>query len=445
MRILALLMLVTGLALGGCAVKPPPQMSCTFTKHRLTVPGTEHAAGAGRSAASADSPYAAAIRQSLEAGAGRAVSDDPPALLSLSGGSLNGAYGAGYLDEWKRARGAAGLPRFVHVTGVSTGAILATFAFTGRTTDGVRGYQITQENQLLKPFVRMKNGDLSLSGYVKLFQRGSLGDLGPLRERLHQFYTDQMLQEVADGAADGRSLFVGVVDVDSGEAEALDLTDMAARWSRASDLGEKARLKACYVEAVVASSSAPMAAPPVFIDNRMYIDGGARFGMFAADFGAALQGYVPPPGGNRRKPFQYLIINGDQAIKPECGKADASLCEREPPTGGAEGAHKAWNLPKLALRSEKVLTNQVYRFSEAMVVNGGTAEVRSTLIKPEASGHRFTMDEPILGSGTKTCGEWHDLDRETMEPIQFFPRYMRCLIDYGRTRAREQNWAGGRS
>ena len=48
--------------------------------------------------------------------------------------------------------------------------------------------------------------------------------------------------------------------------------------------------------------------------------------------------------------------------------------------------------------------------------------------------------EAGLGSGTRTCGEWHDVDRDTMHPVQFFPRYMWCLIDYGRQRGRAGQW-----
>jgi len=52
--------------------------------------------------------------------------------LALSGGGANGAFGAGLLAGWS----AAGTrPEFTMVTGISTGAIMAPFAFLGPAYD----------------------------------------------------------------------------------------------------------------------------------------------------------------------------------------------------------------------------------------------------------------------------------------------------------------------
>src|SRR6202046_5654628 len=52
----------------------------------------------------------------------------PLSYLALSGGGADGAYGAGVLNGWT----AAGTrPRFAVVSGVSTGALIAPFAFLG--------------------------------------------------------------------------------------------------------------------------------------------------------------------------------------------------------------------------------------------------------------------------------------------------------------------------
>jgi hypothetical protein len=396
-----------------------------------------------RDGVEAPASFADSISASLEVGAARAGNTGSrPALLSLSGGSLNGAYGAGYLDEWRKMSGPAGLPRFVNVTGISTGAILATYAFTGQTSAAVAGYSITREDQLLKPYVKMKNGDIPLAGYATLVRKGALGDLAPLRDRLHEAFTSDILKAVADGAADGRTLFVGVVDVDAGEAEAIDLTEMASRWARATDDRTRLRWKSCYVEAVLASSSAPLAAKPVFIDNREYIDGGARFGMFSYGFAEAVKAFRSKPRPGRvADPVQYLIINGDQRIEPDCRVEDKTVCTEDNPTGGVDRPHRKWSLLKLALRSEKILANQVYRFSESMVADGAPGSFRSTLIRDDVDTYSYRMDHPVLGSGTRTCREWRAIDRQRLDPIQFAPRYMWCLIDYGRARARRDNWA----
>lgn len=53
-------------------------------------------------------------------------------MLALSGGADEGAYAAGFLNGWTRA---GGRPNFDIVTGVSTGALIAPFAFLGREYD----------------------------------------------------------------------------------------------------------------------------------------------------------------------------------------------------------------------------------------------------------------------------------------------------------------------
>src|SRR5205085_11837476 len=54
-------------------------------------------------------------------------------LLALSGGGSNGAYGAGLLKGWTEK---GDRPQFDIVTGISTGALMAPFAFLGSDLDG---------------------------------------------------------------------------------------------------------------------------------------------------------------------------------------------------------------------------------------------------------------------------------------------------------------------
>ena len=49
-------------------------------------------------------------------------------VLTLSGGGTRGAFGAGLLSGWTDS---GDIPEFDIVTGVSTGAVMATFAFLG--------------------------------------------------------------------------------------------------------------------------------------------------------------------------------------------------------------------------------------------------------------------------------------------------------------------------
>ncbi|MDD5436771.1 MAG: patatin-like phospholipase family protein, partial [Candidatus Omnitrophica bacterium] len=53
-------------------------------------------------------------------------------ILAISGGGANGAYGAGLLKGWSEE---GSRPVFKVITGVSTGAIIAPFAFLGKEYD----------------------------------------------------------------------------------------------------------------------------------------------------------------------------------------------------------------------------------------------------------------------------------------------------------------------
>src|SRR5918997_1053364 len=55
-------------------------------------------------------------------------------FLAISGGGGDGAYAAGFLTGWTRS---GQRPHFEVVTGVSTGALAAPFAFLGSSYDGV--------------------------------------------------------------------------------------------------------------------------------------------------------------------------------------------------------------------------------------------------------------------------------------------------------------------
>jgi predicted acylesterase/phospholipase RssA len=56
--------------------------------------------------------------------------------LALSGGGFRGAFGAGFLKGWSRT---GQRPVFKMVTGVSTGALMAPFAFLGPEYDEMLG------------------------------------------------------------------------------------------------------------------------------------------------------------------------------------------------------------------------------------------------------------------------------------------------------------------
>lgn len=221
---------------------------------------------------------------------------------------------------------------------------------------------------------------------------------------------------------------------------------MASRVVETQDSARREILRGCYVDAILASSSAPMAAPPVFIDNRMYMDGGARFGMFSDHVTEVLRRQTAIADSSDRA-HVYLLANNDLTLPPQCGYADRSLCPPAPPPA-ATPPHRPWNLVGLGLRSVDVMENQVYRLSaERIELQAQVARDRFHFLRLDdgANGFSYRLDDPALppglGPATRTCAEWRQADKAIDDPVQFDPRYMHCLIAYGRQRLNAVGWA----
>jgi hypothetical protein len=169
--------------------------------------------------------------------------------------------------------------------------------------------------------------------------------------------------------------------------------------------------------------------------------------MFSDELGAMIVESRTARAATVSDPTVYLIANGDQEISPKCGREDPKACEdgRDPP-GTEVPPHRRWSFLDLALRSEGILANQVYRFSADSIRTQAQDRgftLHAVKIDEEMLSHSYTLSDPDLDSGTMSCKDWRARDRATMDPIQFYPRYMRCLIDYGRKRARDSFPAQG--
>ena len=378
-------------------------------------------------------------------------------MLFLSGGSQNGAFGAGFLDGWAKARTAAGapsaLPRFTVVTGISTGALQSTFAFLGR-TDVIAGqYRIEREDQLLHAFV--KGGLKSKSVITKaraglaLAQKGAVSELAPLREKLRALITEEVLRAVAKEASSGRHLLVGAVELDSGDAYIFDLTSAATAYvadldaaNIDHDFSRVGQMRDCYIEALMASSSVPMAALPVFIDGKLYIDGGARFGV-VSDFSADLMEkaahiMTAAERASNRAPEPknlFILVNGTLEAGRTCDLGDCPLGGLPPPIAGVVPQHGKWSFDKLALRSMSVLINQSYRSSVYWATREATGRgftPHFIRIEPDLNAHRYNG---------QNCAGWTKIDNDREAPLEFHARFMRCEIDYGQQRREVNDWA----
>jgi hypothetical protein len=235
--------------------------------------------------------------------------------LALSGGGSNGAFGAGFLYGWSQT----GLrPEFKLVTGISTGALIAPFAYLGSDFDEELKEvytTITSENILRRRNI-----------FAILFKSESLAKTDPLKQLLEQYITEDTLRAVAERHNRGHRLYIGTTHMDAQHLVVWNMGLIARRQSsEALDLFRKVML---------ASASIPVAFPPVLIDVEI---GGKPYDEMHADGGTVTQvffygGTIDIEAGRREiygDDFQpsgggiYIIRNGQ--VQPDPIQVDRNL------------------------------------------------------------------------------------------------------------------------
>ncbi len=233
--------------------------------------------------------------QALIDGARRAA--DP--WLVLSGGGENGAFAAGLLAGWSE-RGDR--PAFGVITGVSTGALIAPFAFAAPTL-GPRADAALKQN-----YTEISAADVFEFGAT----RDSLTDTWPLKERIKRAVTPALLKAVAAEHAKGRRLLIVTTQIDSERPVVWDMGAIARRNAETGD----ARALALFRSIVLASTAVPGVFPPVAIPAEPADAGAKPFAELHDDGGAMAPFYLAPAsavdGETRlRLPTDrvYLVVN----------------------------------------------------------------------------------------------------------------------------------------
>ncbi|MCZ6476607.1 MAG: patatin-like phospholipase family protein [Gammaproteobacteria bacterium] len=182
-------------------------------------------------------------------------------VLVLSGGGAFGAFGAGFLEGWGQVLDEEfARPEFDSVSGISTGALIAPFAFSG-TPDAYR--------RIIELYENPEDDWVRRRGVIPFLPRNiSLLDVSELQANIRSAITAELVQAVAEGAAEGRQLLVGATNADYGLMRVWDLAQTALSSST-----EQAAERITSV--LLASSAIPGAFPPVLIDGYLYVDGGA--------------------------------------------------------------------------------------------------------------------------------------------------------------------------
>ncbi len=189
--------------------------------------------------------------------------------LAISGGGAEGAYGAGVLAGWSE-KGTR--PEFTMVTGVSTGALTAPFAFLGSAYD----------QQLHELYTSLDSSSIFYRRSIFRIIRGdSVVDSAPLARMLEKHITDQLIAEIARQYRRGRSLHIGTTNLDAGRPVIWNIGRIASSGHPgAPDL---------IRQVLLASASIPGVFPPAYIrvqgpDGRtyqeMHVDGGTSSQMF---------------------------------------------------------------------------------------------------------------------------------------------------------------------
>lgn len=228
-------------------------------------------------------------------------------VLALSGGGSYGAFSAGVLNGWT-ATGER--PTFDIVSGVSTGALIATYAFLGPHYDPYlhEFYTSVSADQIY----RMRHKPAVLWSE-------SAADSAPLAGLIERQVTCELLAAVAQAHAQGRRLYVGTTNLDTGRLVIWDLGAIASN-------GQPNSLE-LYRKVVLASASVPGFLPPVPIEvtvngqthTELHVDGGTTAQVFVR---ASMMQLNPSDFHDGRRPLVgshvYVIVAGKSYPDPKC-------------------------------------------------------------------------------------------------------------------------------
>lgn len=297
----------------------------------------------------------------------------PVEFLAVSGGGDDGAFGAGLLVGWSEH---GDRPEFQIVTGVSTGALIAPYAYLGPDYDA----ELKEVYTSITPDKIFEERSL-----IGIFTQDSMADTTPLWNLISEHVDEQMLADLASAYEGGRLLLIGTTDLDAQVPVIWNIGAIAASGHPgALDLVRKI---------LRASSAVPGVFQPVLIDIEL---DGKTYQEMHVDGGAIAQMFVYPPSIDLRKEAHrpraaYLIRNARQ---------DAKWAEVEPRTLSVAG-----------------------RAISTMIHASGTNDI----IRIYATTQRDGVDYNLAYIGS---------DFNAPHETDFDQTYMRALFDYGYQLAR---------
>ena len=222
--------------------------------------------------------------------------------LAVSGGGDNGAFGAGLLNGWSEA---GTRPEFRMVTGISTGALIAPFAFLGPQYDPV----LREVYTTLTPDRIFRTRGLGAA----LFN-DAMADTTSLSEVIAKYADEKMFAAIAREYNEGRLLLIGTTDLDAQRPVIWNIGALAAS-------GKPEALK-LFHRSCAPRRRSPGLFQPVMIDVEL---DGKKFQEMHVDGGTMAQLFLYPPtleAGRllKRKRVAYIIRNA--RLDPDYAKAE---------------------------------------------------------------------------------------------------------------------------
>ena len=190
-------------------------------------------------------------------------------MLAISSGSDKGAYSAGFLNGWSEA---GTRPEFDIVSGVSTGALIAPFAFLGEDYDPhLESLYTTIDADAIYNATPLRG----------LFGGPAVASTKPLVRLIESYADDALIDAVAREHRRGRRLLVQTTNLDAERGVVWDMGAIA--------VSDNPSRYALFRQVLLASASIPGLFPPVLIDvtsgdadfSELHVDGATTSSIVA--------------------------------------------------------------------------------------------------------------------------------------------------------------------
>ncbi len=218
-------------------------------------------------------------------------------ILALSSGGADGAFGAGIMNGWTAS---GKRPKFNIVTGVSTGSLIAPFAFLGPEYDVhiTRLYTETTTRDLVEA-----------KFFTGIIHGQSLFNTKRLREVIKRELTDDMIDRIGDEHLTGRRLYIGTTHLDAAEPVIWNIGEIANHRSPAA--------RKLVRDVLWASAAIPIAFTPVSFTvtdgktmrSELHVDGGVTKEVFVYPPEVPMRSILRRLGLSQRENRIWLIYN----------------------------------------------------------------------------------------------------------------------------------------